>query len=251
MKHWKGLVLGLALALLVAGPVLAQEEGAEKPAKAKKAAKESKAEKSALRGEYAIMASECQMTDVQKAELEAALKAKSDALAAWEEANKAKIEDLKKQQADAKEKGDKEAQKRVGDEVKALKEQLSALETERSAKIAAVLTSEQCQMWEGFKLYRALMGRYAKAELDEGQKAKVRALANEAAKKMLAVTGADKEAKGQVEKDLKASVENDVLTAEQKEKMKPAAKEPKPKAPKEEKAGKEGGEKPAEAPAEM
>ena len=249
MKHWKGLLLGLALALLVAGPVLAQEEGAEKPAKAEKAAKAPKAGKSALRGEYAIMASECQMTDVQKAQLEAALKAKSDALAAWEEANKAKIEDLKKQQADAKEKGDKEALKRVGEETKALKEQLSALEAEHGAKVAAVLTAEQCQMWEGFKLYRALMGRYSKAELDEGQKAKVRTLANEAAKKMLAVTGADKEAKeakGKVEKDLKASVENDVLTAEQKEKMKPAAKEPKKKAPKEEKAGKEGGEAPAE-----
>ena len=249
MKHWKGLVLGLALALLAAGPVLAQEEGAEKPAKAKKGEKAPKAEKSALRGEYAIMASECQMTDVQKAELEAALKAKSDALAAWEEANKAKIEDLKKQQADAKEKGDKEAQKRVGDETKALKEQLSALEAERSAKIAAVLTSEQRQMWEGFKLYRALMGRYSKAELDEGQKAKVRTLANEASKKMQAVTGAGKEAeqaKDTIEQELKASVENDVLTAEQKEKMKPAAKEPKKKTPKEEKAGEQGGEKPAE-----
>jgi len=273
MRHWKGLVLGLALALLVAGPVLAQEEGTEKPAKAEKAekaakepkaekaAKEPKAEKSALRGEYAIMVSECQMTDVQKEQLEAALKAKSDALAAWEEANKAKIEDLKKQQADAKEKGDKEAQKRVGDETKALKEQLSALEAEHGAKIAAVLTSEQCQMWEGFKLYRALMGRYAKAELDEGQKAKVRGLANEAAKKMLAVEGAGKEAeeaKDKIEQELKGSVENDVLTAEQKEKLN-APKAPKEKAeekaeekaPKEEKAGEEGGEKPAEAPAEL
>ena len=241
MKHWKGLVLGLALALLVAGPVLAQEEGAEKPAKAEKA------EKSALRGEYAIMASECQLTDVQKAELEAALKAKSDAVAAWEEANRAKIEDLKKQMADAKEKGDKEARKRAGDEMKALKEQLSALEAEHGAKIAAILTPEQNQAWEGFKLYRGLMRRYAKAELDEGQKAKVRALANEAAKKMLAVEGAGKEAeeaKDKIEKDLKASVENDVLTAEQKEKLNA------PKAPKE-KAPKTGAEGAKEGPAGM
>ncbi|MGB2797209.1 MAG: hypothetical protein WBD52_03580 [Phycisphaerae bacterium] len=249
MKHWKGLVLGLALALLVASPVLAQEEGAEKPAKAEKAAKGPKAEKSALRGEYAIMASVCQFTDAQKAQVEVALKAKSDAVAAWEEANRAKIEDLKKQMADAKEKSDKEAQKRAGEEMKALKEQLSALEAEHGAKIAAILTPEQCQAWEGFKLYRGLMGRYSKAELDEGQKAKVRALANEAAKKMLAVEGAGKEAedaKNKIEQELKASVENDVLTAEQKEKMKPATKEPKEKAPK-----KKAGEQGAEAPAEM
>jgi len=221
MRHWKGLVLGLALALLVAAPVLAQEEGAEKP---------EKAEKSALRGEYAIMASVCRMTDAQKAQLEAATKAKSAALAAWEDVNRAKIEDLKKQQADAKEKGDKEARKRVGDEMKALKEQLSALEAEHGAQIAAILTPEQCQAWEGFKLYRGLMWRCRKAELDEGQKAKVRGLANEAAKKMLAVTGAGKEAeeaRNKIEQELKASVENDVLTAEQKEKIKPAAKQPK------------------------
>lgn len=237
MKHWKGLVLGLALALLVAGPVLAQEESAEKPAKAEKA------EKSALRGEYAIMASVCQMTDAQKAELEVAVKAKSDAVAAWEDANRAKIEDLKKQQADAKEKGDKEARKRVGDEMKALKEQLSALEAEHGAKIAAILTPEQCQAWEGFKIYRGLMRRYGKAELDDAQKTRVREMANEAAKKMLAVEGAGKEAeeaKNKIEQELKASVENDVLTAEQKEKMKPVAKEPKGK------AGEEGGEAPAE-----
>ncbi len=185
MRHWKGLVLGLTLALLVAAPVLAQEEGAEKPAKA---------EKSALRGEYAIMGSVCRMTDAQKAQLEVAAKAKSDAVAAWEDGNRAKIEDLKKQMADAKEKGDKEARKRAGDGMKALKEQLSALEAEHSAKIAAILTPEQYQAWEGFKIYRGLMRHYRKAELDGGQKAKVRALANEAAKKMLAVEGAGKEA---------------------------------------------------------
>jgi Spy/CpxP family protein refolding chaperone len=221
MKHWKGLVLGLALALLVASPLLAQDEGAEKPAKAEKAAKEPKAEKSALRGEYAIMASVCQMTDAQKAQLEAVVKAKIDAVATWEEANKAKLEDLEKQEADAKEKGDKEALKRIGEEVKALwEQQLSVLEAEHRAKIAAILTPEQRAMWEGFKLYRGLMHRYAKAELDEGQKAKIRGLANEAAKKMLAVAGAGKEAeeaKNKIEQELKASVENEVLTTDQAE----------------------------------
>ena len=280
MRHWKGLVLGLALALLAAAPLLAQDESAEKPAKAEKAAKEPKAEKSALRGEYAIMASECQLTDAQKAQLEmavkpqsdalaaweeanmasvcqmtdaqkaaleAAVKAKSDALAAWEEANRAKIVDLEKQQADAKEKGDKVALKRIGEEVKALWEQFFALRADHSAKIVAILTPEQRQVWEEFKLYFGLMRHYAKAELDEGQQAKVRALANEAARKMLAVTGAGKEAedaKNKIEQELKASVENDVLTAEQKGKVNA------PKVPKEE-APKTGAEGAKEGPAGM
>ena len=245
MKHWKGLVWGLALALLSAGPVLAQDEGAEKPAKAKKTekvAKEPKAEKagkSGLRGEYAIMASVCRMTDAQKADLEAALAAREGAMKAGRE----KADALKKDLAAAKEKKDEEAVKRLGGEMKALKEELGAVETAHQGKILGCLSPEQRTTWEGFKLYRGLMGRYAKAELDEGQKAKVRGLANEAAKKMLAVTGAGKEAgeaKDKIEKDLKASIENDVLTAEQKGKTKPAAKKPKKK------AGEEGGEKPAE-----
>lgn len=239
MKSWKGLVLGLALALLVASPVLAQEEGAEKPAKAEKAAKEPKAEKSALRGEYAIMASVCQMTDAQKAALEAALAAKEEAM----KAGKEKADALKKDLAAAKEKKDEEAVKRIGGEIKALQTERGAVETEHQGKILGCLSPEQRTTWEGFKLYRGLMYHYAKAELDEGQKAKVRGLANEAAKKMLAVEGAGTEAedaKDKIEKELKASVENDVLTAEQKEKMKSVAKEPK------EKAGEEGGEAPAE-----
>ena len=229
MKLWKGLVLGLALVLLTASPILAKDKGAETSAKA---------EKSALRGEYAIMASVCQMTDAQKAELEAVLKVKNDTLTALEEENR----NQKKRMVEAEENGDKELQERIREEGKALKDRLLAIEADYRAKIAAVLTPEQGQAWEGFKLYRALMRRYSKAELDGGQKAKVRALANEAAKKMLAVEGAGKEAeeaKNKIEQELKASVENDVLTAEQKEKMKPAAKEPK------EKAGEEGGEKPA------
>jgi len=242
MKHWKGLVLGLALALLAAGPVLAQDEGAKKPAKAEKAEKAAKepraekAEKSALRGEYAIMASVCQMTDAQKADLEAALAAKEEAL----KAGRGKADALKKDLAAAKEKKDEEAVNRISGEIKALQSEQGAVETEHQGKILGCLSPEQRTTWEGFKLYRGLMGRYAKAELDEGQKAKVRALANEAAKKMEAVEGAGKEAeeaKEKIEKDLKASVENDVLTAEQKEKFKPAAKEPKKKA--------------GEAPAEM
>jgi Spy/CpxP family protein refolding chaperone len=247
MRHWTGWLLGLGAAAALAAPALAVEEVAgEAPAKAK----------SALRGEYAIMASECQFTDAQKAQLEVAVTAKIDSSWTWGGVNRAKIVDLEKQMADAKEKGDKEAQKRVGEEMKALKEQLHALKFEHNAKIAAILTPEQCQVWEGFKLYRALMGRYSKAELDEGQKAKVRVLANEAAKKMLAVTGAGKEAeeaKDKIEKDLEASVENDVLTAEQKEKLN-APKAPKEKAeeraPKEE-APKTGAEGAKEGPAEM
>ena len=243
MKSWKGLVLGLALALLVAGPVLAQEEGAEKPAKAEKAAKEPKAEKSALRGEYAIMASECQLTDAQKAALEAALAAKEEAM----KAGKEKADALKKDLAAAKEKKDEEAVKRIGGEIKALQTERGAVETEHQGKILGCLSPEQRTTWEGFKLYRGLMYRYSKAELDEGQKAKVRGLANEAAKKMLAVEGAGKEAedaKDKIEKDLKASVENDVLTAEQKEKLNA------PKAPKE-KAPKTGAEGAKEGPAGM
>jgi hypothetical protein len=252
---------------MLAAPVWAQEEGGEEGAPAEKAAKHAKGEageeaakpakkpkaaeegeapakaKSALRGEYAIMASECGLDDTQKAALEAAVAAKEEAM----KAGKEKADALKKDLAAAKEKNDEEAVKRIGGEIKALQTERGAVETEHQGKILGCLSPEQRTTWEGFKLYRGLMYRYSKAELDEGQKAKVRGLANEGAKKMLAVEGAGKEAeeaKDKIEKDLKASVENDVLTAEQKEKLNA------PKAPKE-KAPKTGAEGAKEGPAGM
>ena len=85
MKRLFSVVSALALLALTAGPVLAQAApaGEDKP-KAKKAKKDKpdrpKKPKSALRGEYAIMASEAGFTDEQKTKLEALVKEMNEAV---------------------------------------------------------------------------------------------------------------------------------------------------------------------------
>jgi len=243
MRHWTGWLLGLGAAAALAAPALAVEEGAccgEAPAKAE----------ITLRGEYAIMANECGLDDAQKEALATALTAKDEAMKAGRE----KAGTLKKDLAAAKEAGDEEAVQRLGEETKALREELRALQIEHRAKILACLTPEQRETWEGFVVYRNLMRRYAKAELDDAQKTQVRAMANEAAKEMMAVQGDEKDihkAKEEIGQRLMARIEAEVLTAEQKEKMHPPAEEPKAEAVEEVPAAPEpAAEKGAEAPKE-
>jgi hypothetical protein len=99
---------------------------------------------------------------------------------------------------------------------------MDTIETEHQAKILAVLTAEQRETWEGFRLWRDLMRRYRRAELSDEQKAQVRALADAAAKEFLAVQGEEQEAhkaKEKIQKQLRQRVEAEVLTDEQKAKL--------------------------------
>lgn len=224
----RGRVLILVTILLAAAPLLAAQGKADKP--------KEKAPPSALRGEYAIMASECKLSDEQKAQLEVAVKAKADATGAWDKANATKLEDLRKQQADAREKKDADALKRIAGEMKALTDERAKIETEQQAAIVGVLTADQRTAWEGFKIYRQAMARFKRAELTDEQTAKVRALCDQAGKDLAAVQGdaaAVRKGQADIQKKLAASIEADVLTAEQREKLKapPPPKPEKPKAP--------------------
>ncbi len=216
MRHWTGWLVGLGAALALAAPALAAEEVAgEAPAKAA----------SALRGEYAIMASECGLDDAQKAALEAAVVAKEEAL----KAGKEKADALKEDLANAKEAGDEEAVKQIGEEMKTLRARQGAIETQQQAKILGILTSEQRERWEGFCLWRDLMRQYRRAELADEQKAQARALANQAASETLAVQGDEEEARKAreaIQKNLRAYIETEILTAEQRKKMQSAPKAP-------------------------
>jgi hypothetical protein len=226
----RGRLLSVVAILLAAGTALAAEEGKAKAPKPKE-----KAPPSALRGEYAILASQCQLSDEQKARLEAAVKAGDEARKTWEQANATKADDLKKQQAEAREKKDADALKRIGAEMKALTAERTAIQARQQADILAVLTSDQRITWEGFRLYRQAMGRYKRLEPAQEQTAQMRALCNQAGKDILALQGdesAIRKGQAEIQKKLAAAIESDVLTAEQREKLKvPPPKPEKPKAP--------------------
>jgi len=215
MKKATWLVLALALAVLVAAPaLLAEEAKAPKEGKAKAAA----AEKSGLKGEYAIMAGELKLTAEQQADLAAKVKAKAEALNAWETANGEKLKAAQETLKKARESGDKQATGKAAEELKTLRGALEKIQTDAAAAIHAILTPEQQQAWEGFSLYRQAMARYKKADLTEDQQKKIRELCNAGGKEV-----ASGKAKGEVwkavDKDIAA-----VLTPAQKEALKPAEK---------------------------
>jgi Spy/CpxP family protein refolding chaperone len=229
MKRITWLLLALAVAVLVASPILA----AEKAAKGRKA----KGGSDALRGEYAIMASECGLTDQQKTDLKAKVKARKDAQKAWMDANGDKYKALREAYAKAKEAGDKDAMKKARDELKGLGTDARKAEADSMTAIYAVLTPEQKAKWKAFQTYRTLMRRYKRLNPTEEQTAKIREAAAAASKGLGAVAGDDKESRkkqGEIQKELHKTIEETILTAEQREALqkKPEKKPAKKKAEK-------------------
>jgi len=223
MKRFTWLLLGLAVVVLAASPILA----AEKAARAKKA----KGGSDALRGEYAIMASQCELTDAQKADLKAKVKDRVEAQKAWMEANGEKSNAFH------------EAYKKARDDLKALEESRRKIETDTMAAILATLTPEQKAKWDGFRVYRTLMGRYKRTDLTEEQRTKIKDLAAAAAGDLAGLRSENKDARNkarEADKKLRQTIEADVLTAAQREALqKKPERKPRPeKKPAKEKAAK-------------
>jgi len=245
MKRVTWLLLGLAVVVLVASPVLAAADAGEKPAEAKKAARSKKGQRDpdALRGEYAIMASTCGLTDQQKADLKAKVKARKEAQAAWMEANGDKYNALRDAYKKARTDKDQDAARKAREDLKALDAGRRKIEADTMAAIYAVLTPEQKAKWDAFRVYRTLMRRYKRLNPTEAQTAKIREAAAAAAKDLGAAAGNDKEARkkrAEADKNLRKTIEETILTAEQREALqKKPEKKPRPeKKPAKEKAAK-------------
>ena len=231
MKRVTWLLLGLAVVVLAASPLLA----AEKAAKEKKP----KAEPDALRGEYAIMASQCELTDQQKDELRAKVNARKEAQDAWAKANGEKVKALRDAYKKAREAKDEDAAKKAREENLAIETERRRIDTDSMAAILAVLNPEQKAKWAAFRLYRTMMGRYKRVNPTEEQETKIREAAAAASKEVDAVTGDDKDAqkkRSDLEKGLRKTIEETILTAEQREALQ---KKPEPKPKPEKKPAKE------------
>ena len=235
MKRFTWLLLGLAVVVLAASPILA----AQKADKGKKA----KGGSGALRGEYAIMVSQCELSDQQKTDLAAKVKARKEAQAAWQQANGEKQKALREAQKKAKEANDTDAMKKARDDLKALDAGRRKIDADTMAAIYAVLTPEQKAKWQAFQTYRTLMRRYKRLNPTEAQTAKIREAAAAAAKDLGAAAGDDKDARkkrAEADKKLRKTIEETILTAEQREALqKKPEKKPRP----EKKAAKEKAEK--------
>ncbi len=219
---WLGGV-GLLAVLLVATPLMAEEddEGGHTPRKQKteKVKKEKKpreggaekAPKSAIRGTYEQIAKDVGLSEAQRAEFEAAIVAKNEAVKAWDAgADGQKLADLKKQAGEARKAKDKETADRLREEMKPLEEARKTLLADREAAVMAVLTDEQRSQWATTRLTEGVLKSCRKMNLSESQQAEVRRLCSAAAAK-----GGDAKA---LQKDVMKQVQEEVLTDEQKAK---------------------------------
>ena len=201
-------IVGLATADLA---LAAKEEGG----KEKRGAREGKRERSGVRGEYAILVAECDLTDEQKEQVKAKIQATKEAVAQWEQEHGEKAQELQKSMKAAKEAENKDEVKRIGQELKTLMTERRRLQQQTMTGVLAVLTAEQRTKWNGFRLYRQMMMRYKKTGLTEEQTAKVREMANAAAKAL--GDPSDEKAARKAAAALRDKVEQNVLTAEQRE----------------------------------
>lgn len=194
--------------------------------KREKKARGPKRAKSSLRGEYAIMAKMLELTDAQKTDLAAKIAACAAEAKKWREDNADKLADIKKKQAEARKNKDKDAMKNIAAESKALRAEEAKLKGAAIAAAKSILTPEQKAKWDGFTVYRSVIGRLKKAKLTDEQDAKVREICTTKAPGIISAEG---KAKGKAYKELSTSIIDTVLTADQKASLTAKRERPTPK----------------------
>jgi Spy/CpxP family protein refolding chaperone len=193
------------------------------PAKAAPAAGAKASKTKGLTGEYGIMASELKLSDEQVATLTSRLEAKATAIKEWNQNEGKGLPDLEKALKDATVAKDKAKAADLSKQIKTLTAPREALSQKYDKEIAAVLTHQQAENWEGFKAYRTLMGATAKANLTDDQKATIKDKAIKTGPQLLNAES-DTKAKNAVLKELHDWVSKDVLTPEQRTALLPPPK---------------------------
>ncbi len=159
---------------------------------------------------------ECKLTEDQQAAVKEKIKARDEALAAWDRENAEKMQAAKDAAKEAASKGDDEAKKKAGADMKALRTARDEAGAETTKAILAVLTDEQKAVWKSYELYLATSSRYRKAGLTEDQQAKIRAVCA-IVQKEIDEAGDDSKAVRELANRLRWGIEVFILTPEQRQ----------------------------------
>ncbi len=161
---------------------------------------------------------ECKLSDKQQTTIKAKIKARDEALAAWDKTNAKKIEASAAASKEARTSGDADKRKQAGAAARELKNARTEAGAEATAAVLKELTPEQKIAWGGYQLFKSISGRYRRVELNEEQLAKVKSACAIAAKDIAAIDPDDNKArkmKGEVTKKLQWAIGALVLTEEQ------------------------------------
>lgn len=165
---------------------------------------------------------ECKLTEQQQADVKGKMKAREEALAAWDKANADKLTAAEDAGKAARTGADADAKKKAAADLKALADDREKATAEADTAILGLLTPAQQATWAGYKLYQTVSARLRKANVTDEQTAKIKAACAEAAKELAANEGDDKKAKKErtdINGKLKWAVEVVILTPEQREQL--------------------------------
>ena len=217
-----------AIAMFCPAALAADEAGEDKPKPEKKKAREGEKVEGrrkhgpALQGEYAIMAKVLKLDEATQAKIKEQFEANRKARNDWEEANGAKLRELRQEAAKARKAKDKEKVEQLEKDRAALEQAEAKLRTDARESIMALLTEEQRTTWNGFILRRGIMGRFKKVKLTDEQEVQMQKMCEESAKTVPPADAHDREArKARTEalEKLCDDIAQKVLTEEQRKKL--------------------------------
>jgi hypothetical protein len=174
MKTTICVTIGLALLVLAAAPPAAAEEKKDTPD-----AKKAPPDPLGPNGEFPDVFTECSPTPKQQADFKARIKARDDALAAWDARNGDRRAALAAQERTASAAHDYATFGRVSKERMDLVRERDKIWADATSAILAVLTLPQRATLEGRILLNSMKIRYARANLTAEQQAKIRKPCNE------------------------------------------------------------------------
>jgi Spy/CpxP family protein refolding chaperone len=171
--------------------------------------------KDMLRGEYALMVTELKLTEAQQTQLREKVQGMQTAVSDWMKQHKEQLDKFNTDMKAAREAKDKEAQKKLTDEMKPLQAERSKLEAEKRQEIMALLTPEQTQAWAAFKLQQEVLNHLKRVNLSEEQIGKIKPLCAKAATEMNALPAEDRKGREKLKGALVKSIQTDILNEDQ------------------------------------
>jgi Spy/CpxP family protein refolding chaperone len=211
--YWQ---VGCACLLLVGGSALAAELGGAAAATTRPAGvAETQPGKELIRGEYAMMVNVLKLTEDQQQQLAKLLKARQDALEAWEQAYGKKFEELERTAKEQPQ--DSPAAQQAREELRQLRDDRDRVGREQRGAIPSILTDEQRAKWGEFRLYRVVNRRYSFLNLPEEAENKIMALCEQATKELQGVE--DRDVRRKVMDKLHQDIQTQVLTEQQRQQV--------------------------------
>lgn len=174
-------------------------------------------EKSYIRGYYAIIAKEADLSAEQREQFNTALAARAKALDDFDAANKSKMDELAANAKKARAEDNTELYRELQAQLRPLRAERRKIEDSHRDKAMAVFTPEQLQRVQAYGLYVGAAIKFSKAELSDEQKAKIKTIAIELGQS-IKPDAPGKEVK-KVREALYERVAEEVLTAAQRDKL--------------------------------